>query len=240
MQQRALAEKSTVLDFRRRARTHNDLVSLAAPVLDVVLQLRAELVKPSDDLRRTIDGLLGEMESRGATLRYSTEQIQASKFALAAFVDETALANDFPLRDEWEKYPLQLEYFGEHLAGVKFFDRLDQLLQNPEANAEAIEVYYLCMLLGFKGKYRIYLEDQLKGVIANTAEHLRRVGRLQTGGLSPHWEANDQPTPAAAPELPLWVKIGGAATLGSIVLLFIALKFITESSIGEAINQLLR
>ncbi|HEX8558017.1 MAG TPA: type IVB secretion system protein IcmH/DotU [Pyrinomonadaceae bacterium] len=238
--QRALAEQSSVVSFRRRARQHNDLISLAAPVLEVVLRVRADLDTPSDDLRHKIVALLKEMEQRGATLRYRPEQIQAVKFALAAFVDETALAATFPLRDQWEKYPLQLEYFGEHRAGLKFFDRLDELLRQPEQNAEAVEVYYLCLLLGFEGRYKMFYQEQLRGVIDRTAEALRKVGRLEAGGLSPHWRQDDQPPPPAEPGLPRWAVLGGGALLALLLLSFVALKFLVEGGAADAQQQLLR
>lgn len=223
----------------RRSRSDNDLVSLVAPVLDVVLQLRAGTVKPSQDLRRTFANLLKDFEERGAMLRYSDQQIQSSKFALAAFIDETVLTADFPLRDEWEKYPLQLEYFGEHLAGVTYFDRLEELLKNPEANADVIEVYYLCLLLSYKGKYKIYLEDQLKGVIERVAEALRRAGRLQTGEISPHWRAADQPEAPRKEGLPLWFMLGGGAFVGFVVLFYIVVNFLLSREVASAQEQLL-
>lgn len=243
---RALAEQSSVVNFRRRARQHDDLVSLAAPVLEVILRVRAGIDTPSDDLRHKIDGLLKEMEERGATLRYRPEHILSVKFALAAFVDETALAATFPLREEWEKYPLQLQYFGEHLAGIKFFERLDELLRHPttDANAnavaEAVEVYYLCLLLGYKGRYNIFYEVELKGVIDRTAQHLRDIGRLQAGGLSPHWRQDDQPPLPRDPGLPRWATLGGAALLALIVVLFLILKFMVEGGAADAQQQLLR
>lgn len=235
----AIAEQSSVLS-RRRTRSSNDLVSLATPVLELVLKLQAGLLSPSIDLRRRVEEMLEQMEQRAETLRYNPEQVKAIKFALAAFVDETVLTADFPLRHEWEKNPLQLKFFGEHLAGVKFFDRLDEFLKNAEAQAEVIEVYYLCLLLGYKGKYKIYMEEQLKGVIAATAAHLSRLGRLQEGELSPHWKVLDQPEPPTDPGLPLWAKIAGGAGLGLVILIFMVLAFLLSSDLKAAKEQLLR
>ncbi|MEJ7712175.1 MAG: DotU family type IV/VI secretion system protein [Pyrinomonadaceae bacterium] len=169
--------------------------------------------------------------------------IPISKFslqslALAAFVDETMLVADFPLRDEWEKYPLQLEYFGEHLAGIKYFDRLEELLKNTEANADALEVYYLCLLLGYKGKYKIYLEDQLKGVIERVAEALRRLGRLQTGEISPHWRAVDQPEPPQEEGLPLWFKIASGGFVVALIVFYIVFTILMSREIGAAKSAL--
>src|ERR1043165_1839342 len=104
----AIVDKS--FHLKSRAQSDNDLVSLATPVFEIIMQIRAGLITPSTNTRRDIDDLLKQMEQRGAALGYKAESVQAVKFALAAFVDETVLTADFPLRDAWAKYPLQLEY----------------------------------------------------------------------------------------------------------------------------------
>lgn len=225
---------------RRRGRPGGDLIDLAAPVLELVLKLRAETVAPSSSLRPTVQALLQEIEQRGATLRHPEAKIKAVKFALAAFVDETVLITSSPLREEWEKFPLQLEHFGEHLAGVKFFERLDEQLKQIEANGDVVEVYYLCMLLGFKGKYKIYMEDQLQDVINKTAVQLKRVGRLQETELSPHWKVLDQPEPPKDPRLPLWAKIAGAAGFLIVAFIYLVLILLIKSEVRTATEQLLR
>jgi type VI secretion system protein ImpK len=223
-----------------RGRISNDLVSLAAPVIELILQIRAGLVKPSNDMRRTVDQMLKEMEQRAHTLRFADQQIQAVKFALASFVDEIVLTTDFHLREEWEKYPLQLEYFGEHLAGIKYFDRLEEMLKSPEANADVLEVYYLCMVAGYKGKYKIYMEEQLKPVILNTAQQLVRANRLKTPELSPHWKVTDQPQPPSRPKFPIGMAIAGGATVLITLILYMALFLILNIDIQNAVKQLER
>lgn len=224
----------------RRPRSGSDLVTLAGPIFELVMKLHAGLVAPSNELRPTMQRLLAEMEARGATLRYSEVQLQSVKFALAAFVDEAVLTANSPLGEEWEKYPLQLEYFREHLAGMKFFDRLEELLTNVEREANVIEVYYLCMLLGFKGKHKVYMEEQLQGIIENTAAQLRSVGRLQEGELSPHWRVNDQPEPTPDPGLPLWSKISIVAAFCLMVLVYLVLVLLLRSNVTDAKELLLR
>ena len=203
------------------------------------MRLQAGLLTPSNELRPMVQHLVKEMEQRGANLRYSEAQLQAVKFALSAFVDETVLTAKSPLREEWEKFPLQLEYFREHLAGVKFFDRLDDLLKDVETEASVVEVYYLCLLLGFKGQHQVYLEEQLQRVIEDTAAKLRAAGRLQEGELSPHWRVNDQPEPKGDPTLPAWLKISTVAALAFIVLLYTVLLIFLRSDIIDAKQQLL-
>jgi len=225
---------------RRRRRSRHDLVSLAGPVFELLLKLQAGLIPPSNEVRPSIKGLLDELDQRGAVLRYSPNQIQSVKFALAAFADEVVLTAAFPLRDEWEKFPLQLEYFHEHLAGVKFFERLNELIKNIETEADVLEVYYVCMLLGFKGQYKVYMEDKLHGVMETTARELLRVGRLQQSDLSPHWKVNDQPPPPARPGIPIWMPIGAGVLVIFVALVFVVLSLLLSSDLRAAQEQLLR
>jgi len=236
--QSTLAERVAV--HRQPSPSGGDLVHIATPVLELIMQIRAGIVLPSNSLRGKMDGLLKQLEQDAEASGYKGPPVQATKFALAAFTDETVLTASFPLRSEWEKYPLQLEYFGEQLAGVKFFDRLDDLMKSPEENADVIEVYYLCLLVGYKGKYKIYFEDQIRGVIDQVAECLNRVNRLRAGALSPHWKATDQPRLLTNQGVPTWAKISGAAAIGLVLLLYLVFSYWLDSSLKLAIKDLLR
>jgi type VI protein secretion system component VasF len=77
-------------------------------------------------------------------------------------------------------------------------------------------------------------------VIENTADKLRRVGRLQEGELSPHWRVTDQPEPPRDKGMPLWVMISAGAGLTLAVLIYIVLNFVLTKNLNEAIDQLLR
>src|SRR5829696_7004256 len=97
-----------------------DLITFAGPIFDLILRIKAGIVAPSNELRPKMVGLLDEFEKRAERYRFNHKIVQVSKFALASFVDETVLTANFPLKIEWEKNPLQLELFGEQLAGNKF------------------------------------------------------------------------------------------------------------------------
>ena len=219
-----------------RAAAPGVFVNLAAPVLELVLKLQTGAVAASHEVRPVASALLRQLEQSGRDARCRPEHVESVKFALVAFLDETVLSprNDFPLRKEWEQLPLQLEYFREHLAGVKFFERLDGLLAEAEGEAaDVVEVYYLCLLLGFKGKYNFYLlEEQLRAVTAEVADHLRRAGRLKASALSAHWLANDQPELPRDPGWPLWAKAGGPAALGFFVITYIVLYLLLRNDLN--------
>jgi len=225
---------------RNRLKSENELIDLATPVFQLVMRLKSGAVAPpSEELRQSVDAMLRQVEKVGASRGYKEDQLLNAKFALAAFVDETVLAG--PIKEVWEKYPLQLEYFHEALAGIKFFDRLDNLLKRAETEADVVEVYYLCLLLGFKGKYDVFLEDQLPGVINKVAERLRQAGRLRGGSLSPHWKVTDQPEPPPpAPELPRWVIWTAAGSIGLVALVYTILNWMLISGVNDFKRSLLK
>jgi type VI secretion system protein ImpK len=216
----------------------NDLVAFAGPVLDLILRLKAGIVAPSNSLRPQVAALLEEFERRAERYRFTHKIIQVSKFALASFVDETVLTNNFPLRDEWEKYPLQLEYFGEQLAGNKFFDKLSAMLKQIEATQDAVEIYYVCMLLGLKGRYAIYEKDKLLAIMQTTANALVKVGKIRPVELSPNWLANDQPEPPKKKGMPVWAKISAASGLGLAFIIYLVMFIMSSNFLQQTVDKL--
>jgi type VI secretion system protein ImpK len=153
-------------------------------------------------------------------------------------VDETVLTNNFPLRDEWEKYALQLEYFGEQLAGNKFFDKLDAMLNQIEVTQDAVEIYYVCMLLGFKGRYAVYEQEKLLATMQNTANALVKIGKIKSVDLSPNWVANDQPKPPEKRGMPVWAKIGALAGLCLGVVVYLVMFLMSSKFLQDTVENL--
>jgi len=220
------------------AASKNDLVTFAGPVFDLILRIKSGIVAPSNDLRQKIAGMLEDFEKRAERYRFNHKIVQVSKFALASFVDETVLTNNFPLKNEWEKNPLQLEYFGEQLAGNKFFDKLDAMLQQIDVTADAIEIYYFCMLLGFKGRYAIYEHDKLLSIMQSTANALVKAGKIKPVELSPHWLANDQPPPPERRGMPTWAKMGAAAGLCIALIIYMGMWVLSYKFVQDAVSTL--
>jgi type VI secretion system protein ImpK len=218
--------------------TKNDLVTFAGPIFDLVLRLKAGIVAPSNDLRPKIASMLDDFERRAERYKFNHKIISVSKFALASFVDETMLTNNFPLRSEWERNPLQLEYFGEQLAGNKFFDKLESMLTQPEVTQDAVEIYYFCMLLGFKGRYGVYEQEKLLAIMQNTANELVKVGKIKPTELSPNWLANDQPKPPEKHGMPMWAKLGAFAGLGLAFIIYMVLFLMSSQYLQNTVERL--
>jgi len=216
----------------------NDLITFAGPIFDLILRLKAGIVAPSNDLRPKVAAMLDEFEKRSERYRFNHKIVQVSKFALAAFVDETVLMNNFPMRDQWEKYALQLEYFGEQLAGNKFFEKLEAMLGQIEVTKDAVEIYYVCMLLGYKGRYAVYEQEKLLAIMERTANALVKAGKIVPVELSPHWLANDQPEPPKKRGMPIWAKLTALGGLGVAFIVYLVMFVMSSTFLNDTMKAL--
>ena len=101
-----------------------------------------------------------------------------------AFLDESVLGSRNPAFADWPRLPLQTELFGHQNAGEIVFDDIQKLLGRNESHelADVLEVYYLCLLLGFKGRYAA--GGDLHSVKTAVRDKIRRV-RAGSPILSP-------------------------------------------------------
>jgi type VI secretion system protein ImpK len=111
----------------------------------------------SQDFRTSIRAALKAAMEQAKSLGYSSEANQMAFFAVVALLDESVLKLQNPAFADWAQRPLQEEMFGHNRAGEVFFDHLRTLLTRADSpeTADCLEVYCLCMLLGFKGKYAL-------------------------------------------------------------------------------------
>ncbi|CAI8748637.1 MULTISPECIES: type IVB secretion system protein IcmH/DotU [Pseudomonas] len=146
-----------------------------------------------------------ERDARGAN--YSVEQVKDTQYALCAFLDESVLrSGDNELRRHFELQPLQFRYFGVHLAGEGFFEKIDALRGDVKQNLDVLEVYHLCLALGFEGKFSLGQKDQLRYLANTLGQDIARF-RKTPKALSPDWALPDQVSQMLRHEVPLWLYL---------------------------------
>ena len=213
------------------------LSEIFAPCFTLILNLRAsENFGDPDSLRRRIKGLLDDAEREALRVGASPADIRSAKFALVAFIDETILSSDWSHKEDWASTPLQLELYDQYDAGEVFFDRLECLREEPGARVEVLEVYYLCMTLGFKGKYQIHGQERLRELIENTYEDLQRQPGMGGKELAPHGAPRGQVAQEMRSKLPTWVIAAAAALIG--LLIYTGMYFYASSAADETAQEI--
>ena len=150
-----------------------------------------------------ISAFLADFESTARKMRADTDDIDAAKYAFCAAVDEIILASPYPLRAQWARRPLQLLIFGDQLAGEHFFDRLDALRGKGAMRVQALQVFHLCLLLGFQGKYAIDGGEKLSYLTGRLGDEIAHI-KGRSGGFAPRAERPDQVVNKRRSDVPLW------------------------------------
>jgi type VI secretion system protein ImpK len=151
-----------------------------------------------------IDEFLKRFERDARKINASAEDIYLAKYVFCAFVDETILKSNFPIRDAWALSPLQLRYFGEHLAGENVFKKLEELRNQGSSRLQVLEVFHRCLLLGYEGKYVLEGREKLNFLVSRLGEEIAH-HRGKRAAFAPHWKVPDQIKNIVKNEIPLWV-----------------------------------
>ena len=160
-----------------------------------------------------LDQFLSQFERHARNFGKAPEAISQSKFAFCSLMDEIILSSSFGLRDEWERMPLQLRLFGEHLAGEHFFTRLEALRLDPHKNLELLEVYYTCLLLGFRGKYLLEGQEKLDYLKQKLGQEIQQA-RGGKAEFAPNWRLPQRFQAYMRHELPMWLYFALLAAVG--------------------------
>ena len=215
---------------RRLSTVYSDCFAL-------VLQLRAtEDFGPPDMLRERLTDLLREAERAAQGQGISAAESRSASFALVSFIDETILSSNWQHKESWLTKPLQKDLYDRTDAGEEFFSRVEEMLDHPQRDAEVLEVYYLCMTLGFKGKYQLHSQEQLRTLIERIRDQLRKAPGFTAAALAPHGAPDDQATDAFKSTLPTWVVLALAGALA--LLVYVAMSFYIQSVASSAAESI--
>jgi type VI secretion system protein ImpK len=165
---------------------------------------------------------------------YHADDIKLAIFAVVAFVDESVLNLRSPVFADWPRRPLQEELFGHHVAGEIFFTNLQDLLGKTDSSdlADLLEVYHLCLLLGFNGRYSLGGRGELRAVSEAVAEKIRRI-RGRAGDLSPAWALPlEKARPAGVDPMVRKFAIVAAACAAFALILFVVYKVMLGSGVS--------
>jgi type VI secretion system protein ImpK len=77
---------------------------------------------------------------------------ELAKYALVAWIDEMLVETPWSGRDWWSNNVLEVEYFNTRLCNERFYTKAQEA--SGQSRRDALEVFYNCVILGFRGLYR--------------------------------------------------------------------------------------
>jgi type VI secretion system protein ImpK len=210
----------------------------------VRLRSNRQVAANVEAFRAQMKNVLATAEQEARRIGYAGDDVRYALFALIGFIDESVLNSQQPMFANWGSRPLQEEVFGGATAGELFFQYLQQLLgrQDSEDLADVLEVYQLCLLLGFKGRYSVTHGSELQVIAGHVAQKIERA-RGRGGELSPRWRPSTLALGAQRDRLVPKLAIGAGAAAGLAALLFLIFSLTLgsgASGVRDAAAQLIR
>jgi len=118
---------------------------------------------PFEQVKADVTRLLTQSENCLRKGLYPQDEFDQARFAVCAWVDEVVLGSAWTHKGLWQRELLQRIYYNTAEAGEEFFERLNNVGLHQR---DVREVYYLCLALGFMGRYGRkgdeFLLEQLK------------------------------------------------------------------------------
>lgn len=183
-------------------------------------------------MRSFVDGAM----RRATDFGMPQHDVQDIGYVLVGLIDEVVVAKGGELRDFWLPRLLQLQYFNENVAGEGVFERLQSLIHDP-ARIEVLKIYYLVLLYGFQGKYRVRGgEMELADVTDRVADTLRRSGHMGEIELSPEGARPRERNGGVRSNLPL-IAISVAALVFALII-YLGLQLTISSRAGNVVDSI--
>jgi len=188
--------------------------------------------------QKRMEGLLDEIEREAIRVGYRNQDAQDAHYAIIAFLDETVRRSNDPNRSQWT--PLQAKRYGEAVAGEGVFERLKKIRTRRDSRdlADLLEIYTLCFLLGYQGRYAVGGRSELDRLIEDLREQIDRI-RGGEAPLSPEGILPPIPQVSVPPRASsgTWKMVAIACLVGAIVG-WIVLRLILFIHTQGAVSQM--
>ncbi len=213
----------------------NPLIQAANPILAAVPQIRHALRHPDPaSLRAKLREQIQGFERSARSAQIAEDRLLVARYALCALLDDSASAT--PWGRDWATHGLLADVHGEASGAEKFFALLEQMTAAPAAHLELLEFFYVCLALGFEGRYRGG-EGARQALAQARARLYELIGALRPQGsaeLSGRWRGAEVRPRRVSGALALWGVASGC------VLLLAALYFAYSVSLGALSDPVAR
>lgn len=217
----------------------NPLAAAATPLLALAIRLRGQVVHP--DVTALHANALAEVrafEGRAVAAGATPQMVAASRYALCALVDDLVLNTPWGSASHWPASSLVINFHREAVGGERFFALLDGVRKDPARNLALLELLYVCLALGFEGRYRVAPRgaSELLALREDVWQSIRNQRGAVEPSLSPHWTGVPAPHRPLSATIPPWVS--GVVALALVLLAFLTFGVLLNGRSDEAFLRL--
>lgn len=225
----------TVPDPSQPRDDRNPMMSYAAPVLAMAAALQSGRWQISmGEFYNRVRDEISTFEQAVQPL-YPEGVRQRAKYAVCATVDD--IVQNLPGvaggGAQWAQRNMVVTFFRESIGGDRFWDFVQEMLQDPQQNRDLIELFHACIAAGFEGRTRAMPDgfSKRQQVSSSLIAALEPVRSLSQHDMVTHWQGED------APRKPnnFWAIVGAVAgAAAALCFVIFLIFFLTLMATGQS------
>ncbi|WP_109125974.1 type IVB secretion system protein IcmH/DotU [Dyella sp. C11] len=240
----AFIDNDTDLGFPLRGHGYNPLVDAALPLFGVVIRLRRmEKYSHVESLYGAVRDQIAAIDEEVRKHGYDGATQLAYRYALCAFIDEAVMQTHWGSHSSWAERSLLSACHQETWGGEKFFTVLSRMLMDPKKYRDVLELKYLCLCLGFKGKYGVQHNqvEALQGIIKKLHGALRDMRGLAPEHLTDGHDQLASRRYNVGRQWPWWTPwLAVLGTLAVVYVLFVMSLHHTTDDVLRSLDTMLK
>lgn len=197
----------------------NTILAASSTLLTVLSGLSNSLSHPNiAQLQQELATEIGNFDVALKQAGIRNEEALTARYVICAAIDEMVMNTPWGVESGWGQRSLLRVYHNEASGGERFFVLLDQLLSSPNQYRDLLELFYVLLCMGFKGKFHLDAAGDSR------VETLReRLHQELYGGRAYERALSTSATTAAVArdglrnQIPLWVVLSIALALTLLV-----------------------
>lgn len=232
-------DKAIKIPFMYSKQNQPFLRALRALYFEIFLIERGDSKLNSTRLREKIIEIMDNHMKALAELGYENTHIMIIRYILATFIDELLGAVQWKGADGWlHQHSVLGHYYQETYGGEKFFQLLTQFTQEPSKYMQHMKLIYVCLSLGYKGKYARLQNDN--GQVEKVRQEL--YAHIKNYDIQEEKFYKDHPVSTKKHKLTFDVSyrlfmIGAFLILSIIYIIFTSMVKNNEDHLLEILNQ---
>lgn len=188
----------------------NIYLKYSAQIFNIIKLCRQLMVNNNVDQLR--DHLISEIKSFDQNMKHAhngPQETLIARYILCTFIDESIVTTPWGGSSNWSQKSLLNVFHNEGDGGEKFFQLLSKLQQETAKYIDILELMFVCLCLGFEGKYRLL--DRGTSAVEQVRDDLFRTIRMYRGDyerqLSTHWQGITDTKNKLMHFMPWWVLV---------------------------------
>lgn len=216
----------------------NPLISAGAHILSEVVRLRNNA--PPEDLEALqhnyIDAIK-RFERLALQSGVETSQVMSARYVMCTVLDEAVVCTSWGVESTWAKYSLLASFHNETFGGEKVFQLLDRVTRNPVKYLPLIELIYVCLSLGFEGKYRVINRGtlELEAIRDSLYRQIKQLRGDVPKSLSPQWQGMKPYRRGLIKIVPWWMVV--IFTLICLIIMYMGFAFVLKQERGQVLES---